>query len=705
MRKRKAFTLIEIILATTLASIIIAVGLQMMGTTSKGFRLMDRQFDLQSDVRTSVKNMNNLLKNSKQIFFVDRTVFDPEMDLQGKDKNSLDKAFCYIAVRKQKDSTGKIIGNIIMNIFYDNKAGKWMEVPITSEQKTAGGEDVYKGTLNYDMKFYRDETDKEKVDKDYMKKVEKGIVSVDVKGKVIMDKATGDEDSKFDLSKDIYAQNVNQVMISKYATGGPDTYTAIAYTNNAVAKGEATKYAVIMVLDHSGSMNSKMDGTDIQYVSEYPEMRKAILNDCLTNTSTGFYTRLANQAREMKEDSTDDKSKLDLYFLPFSDIADMAVVKYDKRDPYGRYYMSADERLKIIEKNIDYEYELYRSGRYKFRELNDEMRIFLKSRNKNIEQYKQWVRCKYNGLGPGLGLGAQILEMGGGPYDMTNMQYSCTVDRLYNESGTMTGRRDVFRNLIEITNDYFYKYDNNNYGHDVSMMGGTNLGEGIMQALWLAGQLKDVDHKYIVVLTDGQPTRYVTYAKYSPKSRYRTTDNSPFVRYEVMPYSYKGNSDYKEEPNYYYVNRDMLNVKPGSSYDYEGYCNIHYSDEDYINYNREKKKIKDYIKNVTDPENGLNKGIEKVFLIGFSAIPRDKSFIGFDGDIDSLKSYFEQNDYLKGKDTVKGKQVDRVQTFDAKDKEKLQGAFESIVSSLAIDISVFDGPKPSNFKGPANTTP
>lgn len=698
MRKRKAFTLIEIILATTLASIIIAAGLQMMGATSKSFRLMDRQFDLQSDVRTSVKNMNNILKNSKQIFFVDKTVFDPAMDLQGKDKNSLDKAFCYIAVREQRDSTGKIIGNIIMNIFYDKKASKWMEVPITSEQKTAGGEDVYKGTLNYDMKFYRDETDKEKVDKDYMKKVEKGIVSVDVKGKVIMDKATGDEDSKFDLSKDIYAQNVNQVMISKYATGGPDTYTAIAYTNNAVAKGEATKYAVIMVLDHSGSMNSKMDGTDVQYVSEYPEMRKAILNDRLTADDTGFYAQLTKQAQEMKKDSADDKSKLDLYFLPFSDIADMAVTSRDLRDPCGRYYMSTDERFKVIDKNIDREYEAIKNGTspkilFLYNDIIDKRRRWGYTKN----QYKNWVRCQYNSK-----LGEEILEMGGGPYDMTKMKYDCTVGRNYDQFGKMTEKRKEYRDLIEVTNNYFYKHDNNNYGHDVSMMGGTNLGEGIMQALWLAGQLKDVDHKYIVVLTDGQPTRYVTYARYKPDFK------GGFTRYDYMAYPYNGKSDYIERPiNYYYVNRDMLNVKKVSSYEYEGYCNIHYADDrNPTKYAREKPNIEGYIKNVTDPKNGLNipnKGIEKVFLIGFSAIGSDKSFIGFDGNINSLKSYFEQNTYLKGKDTVKGKQVDRVQTFDAANADELQGAFDSIVSSLAIDISVFDGPKPRKFDGP--TTP
>lgn len=689
MRKKKAFTLIEIILATTLASIIIAAGLQMMGATSKGFRLMDRQFDLQSDVRTSVKNMNNILKNSKQIFFVDKTVFDPAMDLQGKDKDSLDKAFCYIAVREQRDGTGKIIGNIIMNIFYDKKAGKWMEVPITSEQKTAGGEDVYKGTLNYDMKFYRDETDKEKVDKDYMKKVEKGIVSVDVKGKVIMDKATGDEDSKFDLSKDIYAQNVNQVMISKYATGGPDTYTAIAYTNNAVAKGEATKYAVIMVLDHSNSMNWKMDGTWARSASELPEMRKAILNDCLTADDTGFYAQLTKQAQEMKKDSADDKSKLDLYFLPFSSVADMAVYDCDPRDPCGRYYMSTEERLNIIDKNIEEEYNVINSktGSPKIPFLNKDIRDKIKRWGYSENQYKNWVRCQYNNK-----LGEEILEMGGGPYDMTKMQYSCTVGRRYNMYGKMTERHKEIKNLKQVTNNYFYKYDNYNYGHGVSEMGATNLGEGIMQGLWLAGQLKDVDHKYIVVLTDGQPTKYATYADY------RSNFSGGFAYYKERKYPYKGNPEYIERPiNYYYVNRNMLN---------DGYCSLHYADDsDPINYAREKPNIEGYIKKLTDPENGLNKGIEKVFLIGFSAIPRDKSFIGFDGKINSLKSYFEQNPDLKKKDIVKGKQVDRVQTFDAADKEKLKDAFKSIVSSLAIDISVFDGPKPSNFKGPAHTTP
>ena len=695
MRKRKAFTLIEIILATTLASIIIAAGLQMMGATSKGLRLMDRQFDLQSDVRTSVKNMNNILKNSKQIFFVDKTVFDPAMDLQGKDKDSLDKAFCYIAVRKQKDSTGKIIGNIIMNIFYDKKAGKWMEVPITSEQKTAGGEDVYKGTLNYDMKFYRDETDKEKVDKDYMKKVEKGIVSVDVNGKVIMDKATGDKDSKFDLSKDIYAQNVNQVMISKYATGGPDTYTAIAYTNNAVAKGEATKYAVIMVLDHSNSMNFKMNGAPVLYESDLKEMRKAILNNCLT-AGEGFYAQLQKQAKEMQKDSTDGKSNLDLYFLPFSSTADMAVFKYDFRDPYGHYYMSTKERFNIIDKNIDDEYSSLKSGGHKFKELGDDIvNVMRRNRYSSIDQYKNWVRCQYNG--GRYDLGREILEMGGGPYDMTTMQYSCTIDRTYNRDGDLTYSREYKMDLKQVTNNYFYKYDSEDHGHGVSYMGGTNLGEGIMQGLWLAGQLKDVDHKYIVVLTDGQPTIYVTYA--DAESDFK--QNGGFRRYKPLPYLYKGKSDYIEKPNYYYVNRNMLN---------KYYCNLHYADDtNPRKYAVEKPNIEGYIKKVTDPENGLNisnkdglnKGIEKVFLIGFSAIEKDKSFIGFDGNMNSLKSYFEQNRYLRGKDTVKGKSVDRVQTFDAADAEGLKHAFDSIASSLAIDISVFDGPKPRKFDDPA----
>lgn len=629
MKTKKGFTLVELVMALLAVSIILAAGMQMIGLSASGFRISNKKFDIETDVRTSLKNMNNILSKARQVFFVDSQVFRPDMNLKGADKDKLDPHYGYIAV---KNNGAK--GNIVVNVFFDGKlksdgkieSGEWREIPITSVNKSVDIQnDAYIGKLDYKTSFYKD-------DKDYMDKIAKGIINVTISGTVDTASSTNKEPPiTYELSEDIFARNVNQILLSSFMTGGPETITAIAYSNEAIKEevtGSAETYAIALVLDLSGSMRGDLGGNGRDRYLK----RNVLLKDTLIDSTNGFYKQLQTVSEQ-------NPGNVDVFLLGFS---------FKPKFVFDRFTRGYNPKTDGDE--TDNRYSMKR-----------------------------------------------IQEGGGGPFDLSKPDDYNTIKR-------------TTQNWLD------------------SPYGGTNLGEAILQAEWVLSQSKKTN-KYLIVLTDGAPSQITTnvYAGAYHDVRNGRDDtfnylvkigrNFPNVRFP-MYICFEGLDSYANNPyNFYLVdnipNKDIMYYYPGET---------SYVDEDLLEYTLSKgaySKCEEYVKNgkgemdikygivdagyyhvsgprsikasnyseyyvktVTDHRNGYNKDLQRVFLIAFSGLERDKKFMK-----ESLPGFFETDPKLKLSDKT-------IQVFDAGESASLAEAFKAIRQTIEIDMSVFDGPKP-----------
>lgn len=621
MKTKKGFTLVELVMALLAVSVILVAGMQMIGLSASGFRTSNKKFDIETDVRTSLKNMNNILSKARQIFFVDSQVFSPDMDLKGPDKDKLDPRYGYIAV---KNNGAK--GNIVVNVFFDGKlksdgkieSGEWREIPITSVNKSVDIQnDAYIGKLDYKTAFYKD-------DKNYMDKIAKGIINVTISGTVDTASSTNKEPPiTYELSEDIFARNVNQILLSSLMRGGPETITAIAYSNEAIKEevtGSAESYAIALVLDLSGSMNCDLYG----YRYSGKPTRSSILKDTLMDSTNGFYQQLYDA-------SAANSGNVDVFLLGFS---------FKPKFVFDKFTRGYDKRTNGNE-----------FTRYSMDRIENE---------------------------------------GGGPFNLADP-------------------KDF--NTIKSTTQ---KWLANPYG-------GTNLGEAILQAEWVLKQSRR-DNKYLIVLTDGMPSQITTNV-YSGAYHNVPNDknNKPnfFIDIQYPMYiCFKGFDKYSNKPynnpyNFYLVdnfpNKDVMLYYSGETSDpsfdkriseytlrKDAYSecekranetkirNLVYTEE--YNISRRQKKgseySEDYVEAVTDPKNGYNQNLQRVFLIAFSGREADKKFMK-----ERLPGFFEKNPQLKLSDKT-------IQVFDAGESASLAEAFKAIRQTIEIDMSVFDGPKP-----------
>ena len=635
MKTKKGFTLIEIVMALLAVSVILVAGMQMIGLSASGFRTSNKKFDIETDVRTSLKNMNNILSKARQIFFVDKQVFSPDMDLKGVDKNKLDPRYGYIAV---KNNGAK--GNIVVNVFFDGKlksdgkieSGEWREIPITSVNKSVDIQnDAYIGKLDYKTSFYKD-------DKDYMDKVAKGIINVTISGTVDTASSTNKEPPiTYELSEDIFARNVNQILFSSFMDKGPETITAIAYSNEAVKEevtGSAETYAIALVLDLSGSMRYGLGGNG----PDRNLIRKELLKDTLIDSENGFYSQLQRVSEQ-------NKGNVDVFLLGFS---------FKPKFVFDRFTRGYDKRTDGDRTDNRYKMEYIKDGRY----------------DNNVR---------------------------GGPFDLS--------------------KKKDFSDIVSTTQSWL-----------ANPIGGTNLGEAILQAEWVLSK-SEKKNKYLIVLSDGMPSQITTtvYSAAYHDGRNGRDDtfnylvkidrNFPNVRFP-MYICFEGLDSYANNPyNFYLVdnipNKDIMYYYPGET----SYVNKTLSEytlskgayskcEEYVKKGKGEMDIKYdivdtgyyhvsgpreikasnyseyYVKTVTDHRNGYNKNLQRVFLIAFSGEENDKKFMK-----EKLPGFFESNPELKLSDKT-------IQVFDAGESASLAEAFKAIRQTIEIDMSVFDGPKP-----------
>ena len=166
----------------------------------------------------------------------------------------------------------------------------------------------------------------------------------------------------------------------------------------------------------------------------------------------------------------------------------------------------------------------------------------------------------------------------------------------------------------------------------------TNTGLGLLTGLEILQQMKDkgIDKRYMVLLTDGVPTIATTI-----KNKTTNTADS----------------------------RAYYNSVRGNQLDF--------SDESW-------REAMAYIRRLTNAGTGNNpKGLyDKAYLIGFSGVPSEISRLGVPNPnipSDSINAYLRQT----GNETM---------AIEAKDSNKLEEAFQTIVNDIGVSLGVFDGP-------------
>lgn len=581
MRTKKGFTLVEIVMALLAVSVILVAGMQMIGLSASGFRISNKKFDIETDVRTSLKNMNNILSKARQIFFVDSQVFRPDMNLKGADKDKLDPHYGYIAV---KNNGAK--GNIVVNVFFDGKlksdgkieSGEWREIPITSVNKSVDIQnDAYIGKLDYKTSFYKN-------DKDYMDKIAKGIINVTISGTVDTASSTNKEPPiTYELSEDIFARNVNQILLSSFMTGGPETITAIAYSNEAVKEevtGSAESYAIALVLDLSGSMIHSLGGSG----PDRNLKRNVLLKDTLMDSTNGFY-------RQLQRVSEQNKGNVDVFLLGFSFkpkfVFDRFTRGYDRTkngNEFNRYDM------RYIKDGGGGPFDLYKPDDY----------------NTIIRTTRNWLDSPYGGTN----LGEAILQAewvlaqskkdnkylivltDGAPSQITTNVYSGAYRGVAGERpNTFTFLAYNVKNAMYVRFEGLDKYSNNPYNFYL---------------------VDNIPNKDVMVYYSGEVGLPGDVSEYTLKKD-AYSECEKLVK--------KGGREYDIKYKIVQAGRYTISgPRIIKSYDYS----------------------EDYVKTVTDSANGYNKDLQRVFLIAFSGDENDKKFMK-----EKLPSYFETNPELK----------------------------------------------------------
>ena len=166
----------------------------------------------------------------------------------------------------------------------------------------------------------------------------------------------------------------------------------------------------------------------------------------------------------------------------------------------------------------------------------------------------------------------------------------------------------------------------------------TNTGFGLLTGLEILQQMKDkgIDKRYMVLLTDGVPT----VATIIKNKTTNTADSRAYYN------SVRGNE-------------------------------LDFSDESW-------REAMAYIRRLTNAGTGNNpKGLyDKAYLIGFSGVPSEISRLGVPKPnipSDSINAYLRQT----GNETM---------ALEAKDSNKLEEAFQTIVNDIGVSLGVFDGP-------------
>lgn len=210
MKKRKGFTLIEIVLTIALISIVILGAMNLITFSIKGQQATINEFDIQSNIRIASQRLNTVVRDSSAVFILHRD-----------NANNLTPEWNYIMLSPEKDRL----------ISYE-----W--------NSTTNDHDVKEmfptiGDVSLDLDFLKDD-----------------IMNVDKLLKFNLE-VSGLGESRL-ISTKLESKNSLQVVDRSYLEDG----NTLAYRTDERLDEVSNSQAVVgMVLDTSGSMGDRMDGS------------------------------------------------------------------------------------------------------------------------------------------------------------------------------------------------------------------------------------------------------------------------------------------------------------------------------------------------------------------------------------------------------------------------------------------------------------
>jgi len=212
---RRGFTLIELIIAMALVSLVIGIASSMMVFSIKSQEIVAQEFQIQSEMRIASEIVNQQVRYASAVFLLNQKQFSGSSDLKN--------GWSYFALSTDKKQI----------LHY-----KWNEVSGAHDsiQLSASSSDVF-----YGMTF--------------------GNVTNDAR--MVHFKLEGHRESTGDVKVSISSElnALNSVVVDDSGTSIAPSVT-LAYRSDDVPDPEKIKVAVTLVLDKSGSMGYPMGGSN-----------------------------------------------------------------------------------------------------------------------------------------------------------------------------------------------------------------------------------------------------------------------------------------------------------------------------------------------------------------------------------------------------------------------------------------------------------
>lgn len=228
IKNRKGLTVLELIIAIAIASIVIVISTGLFRLTTKGHSLSLKEYSLQSSIRRATEETNQTVRYCKAVFAVPQTFV--------ADTDTMDPDWNYLMVSPD--------GKRIVSMEYNKDEDRFVERILVPEQKN----------IQYEIFFERDPA----ASADNLMKYVIRAYIVDGEGNKTSEK----------IAYETEIESVNAVQVMDKGTGIPEEgipgaapSIALAYLKEGISGEGRNEIAYItLVVDVSGSMNEAPDG-------------------------------------------------------------------------------------------------------------------------------------------------------------------------------------------------------------------------------------------------------------------------------------------------------------------------------------------------------------------------------------------------------------------------------------------------------------